>query len=295
MQKRNVLNSKHLEELKRKKRRILRIKIIFFVFIFIIFIIGLVFLSRWKNINIDTITVSGNKVVETKEIEDAIHSKIDGYYLWFFPKTNFLLYPKKQIKNELTVKFKRLKDVSINIKDTKTLEISLSEYNGKYTWCGDSIPSDENTEEDTCYFMDENGYIFDDALYFSGNVYLKFFGKIKNNIENPIGSYFLPDNFIKLVSFIDNVKQMGLKLSSILVKDDGDIEIYLEPNGSVNIPKILLKSDADFEKIAENLQAVLTTEPLQSDFKNKYSSLLYIDLRFGNKVYYKFAEEIKNE
>ena len=48
--------------------------------------------------------------------------------------------------------------------------------------------------------------------------------------------------------------------------------------------------DSDFEKLAENLQAALMTEPLQSDFKNKFSSLLYIDLRFGNKVYYKFNE-----
>jgi hypothetical protein len=53
-------------------------------------------------------------------------------------------------------------------------------------------------------------------------------------------------------------------------------------------PEIIFKIDSDFQKIAENLQAAITTEPLQTDFKNKYSSLLYIDLRFGNKVYYKF-------
>jgi len=79
------------------------------------------------------------------------------------------------------------------------------------------------------------------------------------------------------------------------MKEDGDIEIYLKPVDSLNFPKIILKSTSDFNKVVENLQSVLTTEPFQSDFKNKYSSLLYIDLRFGNKVYYKFAEEIKNE
>ncbi|MFA6524026.1 MAG: hypothetical protein WC264_00765 [Candidatus Paceibacterota bacterium] len=295
MQKRNVLNSKHLEELKRKKRRILRNKIIFFVIIFIIFLTGLIFLSRWENININTIRVLENKVVETKDIVNIIHSKIDGHYLGLFPKTNFILLPNRAIKNELHSKFKRLKDIKIDTTDTNTLEITVSEYNGKYTWCGNDIPLDESPEENKCYFMDENGYIFDEAIYFSGNVYFKFFGKIKDDTENPIGSYFLPENFTQIISFVDNLKQMGIKLSSLLTKEDGDIEIYLKPNNSVNIPKIIFKSTSDFNKVAENLQSVLTTEPFQSDFKNKYSSLLYIDLRFGNKVYYKFAEKIKNE
>jgi len=290
MQKRNVLNSKHLNELKRKKRRILKIKIIFFVIIFILFLIGLIFLSRWQNLNIDNITITGNKVVETKEIEEIIHSKIDGYYLWFFPKTNFILYPKKAIKNELFTKFKRFKDIFINDKNIKTLIISVTEREGKYTWCGENIPLSEKVEENQCYFMDENGYIFDNALYFSGNIYFKFFGKINGEIENPIGSYFLQENFTQITSFIENLKQMELKLSYLVVNSDQDIEIYLKPRDNINIPKIILKSNSDFEKIAENLQSVLTTEPLQSDFKNKYSSLLYIDLRFGNKIYYKFED-----
>ena len=295
MQKRNVLNSKHLEELKRKKRRIFKIKILFFIILFLIFITGLIFLSGWKNINIDTITITGNKVVEKKDIEEVIHSKIDGHYLGLFPKTNFILLPNRAIKNELHSKFKRLKDIKIETTDTNTLEITVSEYNGKYTWCGDSIPINEAPEENRCYFMDENGYIFDDSLYFSGNLYFKFFGKIKDRTENPIGLYFLPDNFAQIIYFTDNLKQMELKLSSLLAKEDGDIEIYLKPKDSIYIPKIIFKSNNDLEKIAENLQAILTTEPFKSDFKNKYSSLLYIDLRFGNKVYYKFAEEIKNE
>ena len=295
MQKRNVLNSKHLEELKRKKRKILRNKIIFFVIIFIIFLTGLVFLSRWENININTIRVLENKVVETKDIVNVIHSKIDGHYLGLFSKTNFILLPNRAITNELRSKFKRLKDIKIDTTDTNTLEITVSEYNGKYTWCGNDIPLDESLEENKCYFLDENGYVFDEAIYFSGNVYFKFFGKIKEDLENPIGSFYLPDTFQNIVSLIENLKQTGIKLSSFNMKEDGDIEIYLKPVDSLNFPKIILKSTSDFNKVVENLQSVLTTEPFQSDFKNKYSSLLYIDLRFGNKVYYKFAEEIKNE
>ena len=72
------------------------------------------------------------------------------------------------------------------------------------------------------------------------------------------------------------------------------MEIFLSKGTSSTSaigPKIIFKKDADLQNIAENLQAALNIEPLKSKFKNKYSLLLYIDLRFGNKVYDKFLEQ----
>ena len=82
---------------------------------------------------------------------------------------------------------------------------------------------------------------------------------------------------------------MGLKPIALYATSDGDIQIFLSSINSLPMePKIILKADADFQNVAENLQAALDTEPLKSKFKNKYSKLEYIDLRFGNKVYDKF-------
>ncbi|KKQ46157.1 MAG: hypothetical protein US65_C0044G0007 [Candidatus Yanofskybacteria bacterium GW2011_GWC2_37_9] len=82
---------------------------------------------------------------------------------------------------------------------------------------------------------------------------------------------------------------MKLKPIALYQEDNGDIKFFLSrENSSFMGPEIILKINSDFQKVAENLETALNTEPLQSNFKNKYSSLLYIDLRFGNKVYYKF-------
>ncbi len=82
---------------------------------------------------------------------------------------------------------------------------------------------------------------------------------------------------------------MGLKPAGLYMEENGDIKIFLSSVDSLlNGPEIIFKIDSDLKIVAENLQVALNTEPLQSNFKNKYSSLLYIDLRFGNKVYYKF-------
>ena len=136
--------------------------------------------------------------------------------------------------------------------------------------------------------MDDTGYVFDEAPYFSGEVYFKFYGLGSIHADNPAGFYFSEQNFKQLTAFKDVLISMGLKPVIINILKNGDIELFLaRGNSSKSGPKIIFKSDADLLNVAENLQAALATEPLMSGFKNKYSSLLYIDLRFGNKVFYK--------
>ena len=276
------------------------------ILIYLVFLLavlfGLVFYSRSEKLNIQNVEISGNKTIENKIIEETAKNIMAGYYFGFVPKTNFLFYPKKEIRNDLAYKFKILKDISFNLKNLQTLEITLAEREAKYTWCGnylispeDKLP-DENPlsesaklQDGECYFMDEKGYIFDKAPYFSGEVYFRFYGAINTGEAGPLGSYFFQSNFDKLISLKEALEKIGINPVIYYFKDNGEARIFLSPFSARQIgPEIIFKIDSDPDKIAENLQAVLATEPLQSDFKNKYSSLLYIDLRLGNKVYYKF-------
>ena len=93
----------------------------------------------------------------------------------------------------------------------------------------------------------------------------------------------------RLILFKEQIEKIGIKSAVFYIGDNGDIRMFLSSSSKQKMgPEIIFKTDANFNQVLENLQSVLTTEPLQSDFKNKYSSLLYIDLRFGNKIYYKF-------
>lgn len=294
MMKKSVLNSPRLLKFKKGERKVLFRKIFFLTFLFFLILVGLSFLSEWQKLNIDNIVISGNKVVETKMIEDIVREKISGYYFWVFPKTNFIIYPQREIKRELKNKFKRIEEVFVNNRNIKTLEINVSERTALYTYCGATVDLENNSNQ-KCYFMDQDGYIFDEAPYFSGGVYLKFYGTVANidlptgQAGNPSGSYFFQSNFNKLISLKETIQKIEIKPVAFYIQDDGDIKIFLSSLSASQMgPEIIFKTDSDFEQVAGNLQTVLTTEPLQTDFKNKYSSLLYIDLRFGNKVYYKF-------
>jgi cell division septal protein FtsQ len=288
MKKSNVLNSPRLLELKKHRKKDLQNKILISMFALVVIFALFVYVSRISAFNISSVNISGNKVVDTGMVTQIVEQDTSGKYLWLIPKTNIFFYPKNKIKNDLAREFTRLENINISIEKKNILEISVSERTAAYTWCG--AVADFTITAENCYFLDKNGYIFDSAPYFSGEVYFKFYGSLTDN-DHPAGSYVPKNNFTQLVSFKDTLITMGLKPFALSIDDSGDVHMYLSLQTTAHTyPEIIFKTDADFQNIAENLDSALSTEPLMSDFQNKYASLEYIDLRYGNKVYYKFSK-----
>lgn len=285
--KKSILNSPRIQELKKKRQKALMQRVAIVVGIVVLVGTGLTFIARFERVNIKDVHVSGNKIIDSENIENIVNADIAGHYLWLLPKTNFLLYPKDKIARDLALNFKRLKDITLTIDNNNTLEVKVSEREALYTWCGVRMETEGGSED--CYFLDESGYVLDRAPYFSGDVYFRFYGPITGDVTDPMGSYYARDNFLKLVSFKTTAEKLKTHPVSMMVDTYGEIAVNLSSSKNGQNPKILLKTDADFDKLGENLHTALGTEPLKTKFKNNYSSLQYIDLRFGNKVYFKFA------
>ena len=263
MKKRDVLNSPRLLGLKKQRQRVVLLKIFLSLTVIALVFGGLVYISRIFSLNINTVTITGNKFLEAEAIKKIAEKKIAEKYLWFFPKTNILLYPKSDIENELRKELKRLKDINLSLKDTKTLEIAVTERVASYVWCGNTPPEGESEEKPKCNFLDSSGYMFDESPYFSGEVYFKFYGADLSQV-----------NFDKLISFKKTSEVMGLKPAAFFIGENKNIKMLLSPENSLSTkPEIVFKADADFETVAENLQVALSTEPMKSNFKNKYASL----------------------
>ena len=277
MQNKNILNSPRLLELKNKRRKHFFGKILLYVFFSLVVFAALVYVSRNDALNISHAEIIGNKVIEAEAIKNAVQAELAGNYFWLFPKTNIFIYPKKNIKNKLLNEFDRLKDVQFSVKDRKNLKISVTERTPLYTWCGETPPKNAG-DKPKCYFLDDTGYIFDEAAYFSGDVYFRFYGPNWKEV-----------NFQKLILFKKTFEDIRLSPVALYLEKNGDVRIFLSARDSRSFgPEIIFRIDSDFKKIIGNLETALATEPLLSDFKKKYSSLECIDLRFGNKVYFRF-------
>ncbi|MFA6397669.1 MAG: hypothetical protein WDK96_02375 [Candidatus Paceibacterota bacterium] len=162
-----------VSEINKKKRKILKTRFVFAFIIFIFLVVILSLLSRNKNINIDNIEVLGNNIIDKTEILNVVENDLNGRYLFLFPKRNSLIYQKGRIKNDLLEKLKRISEVKIDLKKWRTLQIEIKERPNEYLWCGDESSIGSNFENN-CYFIDGDGYIFDKAPYFSGDVFLDF-------------------------------------------------------------------------------------------------------------------------
>ena len=287
------LSSTRLKKIKDRKRKASQKKFYLVLVLIIIFFVALVFISKIAGINVVRVEVSGNKIVEAVDIERVAQEKIGEKYFWVAPKSNYFLIPKKSIKRTLFLEYPRLEEIDIDISDNQTLAIEVAERGTSFTWCGDSLPEKGvRPEEVKCYFADEEGFVFDESPYFSGDVYFRFYGSLEGESLStyPRGRY-LSSELEELIFLKEVVAGLDLIPSSYYKNPEGYYELYLASSSTPpEAPRIIfeLSEESEVEKMAENLRSAVYAEPLEEELDTKYEDLEYLDLRFGNRVYYKF-------
>ena len=274
----NKVLSKREEYLKKKRTKRL-IKYGFAIFLVIsLFIITVLFFHIQK-FRISVVTLSGGVLVQESDISSSTKDFLSGNYFWLFPKNNAFLYPQSALEKMLKEKFKRIDKISVHRNGFKTLNIVITERNLNALWCG-FVPTPEVQEH--CYFMDNNGTIFAEAPNFSGDAYFKYYGLVGANMS-PIGIDYIASTteFHGLSVFIRRVQDMALHPVYMLASDNsGQFTIGLAGGGL-----IYFDTQESLEKTGTNLQALLQTVSASTTYSA--FNFDYIDLRFGNKLFYK--------
>lgn len=262
--------------LEKKKRLERRRRLLWGVGAFVLLAL-FIFLSRQERFIINKIEVDGAKTVVSADVESVVRKSISGNYLWLVPHANSLLYSRSNIKESLLNKFSRFNNVGLALEGTNTLRVSVVEREPFALYC----ESVENLgDASKCYFMDDTGYIFDEAPAFSGPVYFAY--SQKEPFLNPLGRQFMPrEEFELLYKFVGSLSNLGIKPVALEVSD-GELNILLPYN-----TRIIWQRNADLIAIYSNLEAFLNNESIRSqpDFLEKVSTL---DLRVENKVFYTF-------
>jgi cell division septal protein FtsQ len=284
-QKRDLLNS---AKIKQKKRKTFKRRIIFLCVFFVVLLIGLSFLSKIKAFAITDIVVSGNAVIETDAIKQIAEENLSGNYLHLFSRSDFLIYPRKSIENAIMASSLRIASAEVSLDGKHTLAIAITEREPKFTWCGLALPVDNSPQR--CYFLDTTGFAFAPAPYFSGDIYFKFYGPL-DPADVQLGAQFLDSETINaILAASQSFHDFGWKPYALAIDANGDYELSIESPDTTPVlyPKIIFRKDNDPATIASNLSAALAVEPFATKMKKEFASLIYIDLRYDNKVYYKF-------
>lgn len=286
----DVASHPRLVEQRQKRKRILYRRIILFICFFVTLVFGLSYFSAHPRVTISNIKIDGNRVVNTSKIESVVKSSIEGRYLYLFKKSNVFIYPKNKIIKDLKNEFARIKDVEISTNQFTNLSIKVSERVGLYLWCGEQINEEDKLNEE-CYFINDEGYIFDKAPFFSGNIYFKFYSPLNNKEIEPLGNSSLDPETIKdIFAFSDALEEMSFKVATIDMYDENEYKLYLK-RSSTKLPQIIFKKEDNLEEILNNFSSSMKQEKFVEEVRGRYSSLEYIDLRYKNKVLYKHEGE----
>jgi len=285
----DIPTSPRIKEI-RHKRRVRRIRrLVFFSVLFVGIVIGLAFLSGERHTVIDKIVVTGTHIIYQDDIQKEVQANISGKYLYIFYKANSFIYPEGKIYNNLISKFPRIEKLSISREGQKTLHIDITERTGEYLYCGASIPLEKAQVGENCYFLNNDGFVFDKAPYFSGNIYFKYYMALDSDITDPLAKQMMSvDNFHKLARFIDGITYLGFKPIYIVGEKDDTYSLYLEYEINGTMPKIIFNKNDDFGVLLDNLTLAIGKKEFADEIHSKYNTLLYIDLKFKNKVLYKF-------
>ncbi len=259
--------SRHAKQRRRKK--------IFYILAGIVVLAGIIWgisaLSYNKAIAITEVKVSGAVAVDTKQVIEIAKKDLQTKYFYVISRNNSILYPRSKIKKDIMTQFPRVKDVNAAVESNSTLYIELSERKPFALWCK------EITANDDCYFLDNQGFIFAKAPNFYGTVFFKYYNRI--NDQDPIGQTYMKADRLKAIhDFARQISQLGLVPVALKVRTLGEFDFLLEQGG-----RIMFSENDSFTQLLDNLSTLIGNQPALKDASN----IDYIDLRFGNKLFYK--------
>jgi len=236
--------------------------------------------SRLERLAINDVQVIGAKDIPAESLVASVTQSVDGTLLKLFSKKNIFLYPKGSVEQTLATAFPRIKDVSLSRQSlfAQAVTVTLEERVAFARWCPTEIADASHGARDgSCYLMDAHGLIFAPYVAETTASPYMFRGGLLPETD-PVGQSFLFAHFDGIVTLLAKLAAVGVSPAGITVMNEKDFSIELTDGPTLYVP-----FDMDADAIARNLKDALESDPV----RGVLDTLTYIDLRFGNRVYFK--------
>jgi len=262
----------------RRKKKIKYKGILLLICLFLVLIYVFLFSPLFK---IRAIEVLENKEVEAGEIENK------------FNYGNIILATKENIKNDLIKKIPKIADIEVSknfikrsisllIKERERMgiicQISSSADSASEVSSAKGAATEDKGEIKDCFYIDKQGFIFEDAPQTSGSLILLI--KDYSQRDFYLGKEVFEE---KIMEFISKIKENLFLETGVRVLD---FNILSYPAKELKVMTgegwyILF----DLEREAES-QILALKAALQEKIPNR-QGLEYVDLKIENRIYYK--------
>lgn len=260
----------HAKEQKRRRMRIAK-KIFLAGVALIIAIVGVALFLFSERFNIASVTVIGSKLVPETDIRAYVDEWLLQKRFVLLSERSYWLLNDDALATGLEASFSQIRRASVKKSFPSTLSVVVEEYNGWGVLC--------RGDPEECFWIDAAGIAFERAPGFSGLIVPKV--RDERAMEAGLGERGLSDKLVRLVGYFNGRAVSDTDLQSvefILEAEDATVRIKTRAGW-----EIVLSEDSDPERAYKNLRTAI-----DGDIKGRINDLLYIDLRFGNRIFYKF-------
>lgn len=230
------------------------------------------------------ISVSGNEAISGESVVSLAERELHGYYLALFSRRNALLLPRGKIVDALKASFPRIETARTDLEGFTALTIHVKERDPVGVAC--PFQNGDASSARGCLYIDEDGLMFAEAPQFSGDLFFTYTAVFKDP-RGPIGAFLVEaKDFADALSLKEAIEEAGVGLSGVVLYDSY-FAFEIDGGGEIRINR----EQEEYTEALVNLSAVLEAGTFRSESGElSFDGLEYIDLRFGNKVFYKFGD-----
>jgi len=239
--------------------------------------VGLAHLPALRIVQVTVAAAPGESLSadQAQLIHDYAAQELSGDYLLLFPRDNALLYPKSAIVQGLLKNFPALMSAAAGRSGWHTLSVVVGVREPVALWCGAVAASSS-----PCFLLDAHGLAYA-ALSISGNTFDRYFGALTGD-ANP-RQYLSPQSFASLMALVAALKEVDASgVSSVSVDENNDVTVSF--GDGFRLLFALADTDTTLQRFALARRADVFMQHPLSDFE-------YLDLRFGDKLYYKLKNQ----
>lgn len=225
--------------------------------------------------HVGEIRISGFETLVESELRETTAAMLDGRYAGIIPRRSYFVARSSAIEEKLLQTFPQIKSALVEKKFPDALNIAVEE---RKIW-GIACNGLLKPEEPDCVYVDTTGFGTGDSPSSSGSLILK----IKTDIDDLRPGTQIFDRVV-----VEKILVLEKEVERILGSEIVGYEIPTKISGEVRVDvadgfRLLFVLDDTLDHQFGVLKTVL-----EKEIQNKRSQLSYIDLRFGNKVFYKW-------
>ncbi len=258
----------------KERRKSRRKNILTFIVVGLVLLFVAVVAVLWQPfLRVQKIETSGP---HADELSTFVEGKLTGRVHLIFPKNSIFFIPTDELRSEILATYPDVEAVSLSASGLTALSVTTTGRATAFWWCGTAFMS----VHPNCFETDTSGKIFNpiDASSTSASstpfiLFGTYDGALSPN--SPLGgtiagAHFIPD----MLRFVKTLKSLGAPVTSAEIRGD-EADIYTM--SGTRITYVLGRE----EQAASLAATAFPTLDMQG------SSLLYVDLRFASKIYFK--------